>query len=196
MNMPLALLAVAVFQAPQRVATNQKPTASTSADSARDLSRAHGAQNAFERSRRAQLPIAYGSSGRCEVRLGRYCWWYDEHTPKFAPEADIVGVRRSELIAELDALSMRYPGDDWLAGMRVYYRIDGKMLASAETAATGCRAAAWWCSALVGYASHALGNVVRADSAFGAAILAMRAPDACAWRSPIITANSPFSSTK
>ncbi|MDB4918004.1 MAG: hypothetical protein JWM95_5648 [Gemmatimonadetes bacterium] len=155
---------------------------STAVDSARDLGRARSAQAAFEKSRRAQLPISYGGSGRCDVRLGRYCWWYDETTPKFPPEATSIIERRAELLAELDALSARYPGDDWLAGMRVHYRIDGKHFPAADSAASACRASAWWCSALTGYAAHARGNEARADSAFNAAIAAMTPDEACAWR--------------
>jgi hypothetical protein len=179
----LAVVALLLqIKAPSLASPGQKVAGASAADSARDLSRAHGVQAAFERSRRAQLPVTYSSAGRCDVRLGRYCWWYDESTPKFPAEAAAIVERRRALIAELDASSRRYPGDDWLAGMRVHYRIDGKQLAAADSAAVDCRASAWWCSALVGYAAHASGNAVRADSAFAVATNAMPADDACAWR--------------
>ena len=81
--MHLALLIVALqfrtatlSEAPQRV------SGGSAADSARDLSRARMAQVSFERSRRAQLPYGSSTGGRCDVRLGRYCWWYDESMPE------------------------------------------------------------------------------------------------------------------
>ncbi|MEP6991061.1 MAG: hypothetical protein ABJA80_09050 [bacterium] len=154
------------------------------ADSTRDLDRARGAQAAFERGRRAMLPRdAPSGSGRCEVRLGRFCWWYDERPPVLPPEAEQIGRRRRELVAALDQLAARYPGDDWLAGMRVHYRVDGRDFAGADSVAATCAATAWWCSALRGYAAHAGGNALAADSAFASALDAMAPDSACAWRS-------------
>ena len=95
------------------------------ADSARDLRDARSAQASFERARRYSLPEGGGASGRCDVQLGRYCWWYDEVPPDLPPEANQITRRRAELLATLDALGQRHPGDDWIAGMRVHYRIDG-----------------------------------------------------------------------
>lgn len=182
--MHLALLIVALqfrtatlSEAPQRV------SGGSAADSARDLSRARSAQVSFERSRRAQLPYGSSTGGRCDVRLGRYCWWYDESMPKFPPESEVIGRRRAELLAQLDAMASRYPGDDWLSGMRVHYRVDGRDLVGADSVARACRATGWWCDALVGYAAHARGDARLADSAFSSAIAAMPADAACAWRS-------------
>ena len=28
-----------------------------------------------------------GSAGRCDVQLGRFCWWYDGEPPNLPPEA-------------------------------------------------------------------------------------------------------------
>lgn len=168
----LQLRAPALADAPQRA----------TADSARDLRGALGAQSSFERSRRAHLPYSGSSGGRCDVRLGRFCWWYDGSTPTFPPEAEAIGKRRAELLAELDLLAARYPGDDWLAGMRVHYRVDGRMPEAADSIARECRASAWWCAALVGYASHARGDGIRADSAFSSAVAQLPPDQACAWR--------------
>ena len=154
----------------------------TAADSVRDLSRARNAQASFERSRRALLPYGSSSAGRCDVRLGRYCWWYDESTPTFPPESELIGRRRAQLLEELDRTGARYPGDDWLAGMRVHYRIDGRNLAGADSVARACRATGWWCAALVGYAAHARGQALPADSAFSFAVAGMPPDAACAWR--------------
>jgi hypothetical protein len=154
----------------------------TPTDSMRDLRDARSAQGSFERARRYSLPEGGGSSGRCDVQLGRYCWWYDEVPPDLPPEADQITRRRTELLATLDALGERHPGDDWIAGMRVHYRIDGRSPASADSVARACHATGWWCEALVGYADHRLGRAAAAESAFVAALDAMPDSTRCTWR--------------
>ncbi len=166
------------LHAPSLAGAPQRATA----DSVRDLGRARGAQSSFERNRRAHLPFSSGSGGRCDVRVGRFCWWYDGSIPTFPPEAEPIARRRAELLAELDLLAAKYPGDDWLAGIRVHYRVDARTPASADSTARDCRASAWWCAALVGYAAHSRGDGIRADSAFTAAIAMMPPEQACAWR--------------
>jgi len=156
--------------------------AAVSADSIRDLKRARSAQASFEQARRFSLPERGGSSGRCDVHLGRYCWWYDEYPVKLPPEPDAITRRRAELLAMLDALGASHPGDDWLAGMRVHYRIDGKNAVGADSIARACSATAWWCRALSGYASHVLGRAAAAESAFVDAIATMPDTSRCAWR--------------
>ena len=160
----------------------QRPASSVSADSVRDLKRAQSAQSAFERNRRSNLPIGYASSGRCDVRVGRFCWWYDESMPKQPPESEVIGRRRAELLETLDRVGAQHPGDDWIAGMRVHYRVDGRSYASADSAARECGATAWWCSVLVGYAAHSMGDASRADSAFQFALASMTTEGACGWR--------------
>ena len=181
--MHLALLIVALQL---RAATPGEATpgvnGGAAADSARDLSRARSAQALFERSRRALLPYGSSTGGRCDVRLGRYCWWYDERMPTFPPESEGIGRRRAELLAELDLAASRHPGDDWLAGMRVHYRVDGRDFPGAVSVASACHATGWWCDALAGYAAHARGDGLLADAAFSSAIAAMPAEVACAWR--------------
>jgi hypothetical protein len=183
MTMSLALLAIA-FQlqtASLGGSGAQRPISSPDVDSARDARQARGAQLAFERSRRANLPWEGGSNGRCEVRLGRFCWWYDEYEPKLPPENATIRGRRVDLVAALDSLGARHPGDDWMAGMRVHYRIDAHDLAAADSAARGCRPARWWCDALLGYASHVRGDARLADSAFSAALRQMDDSTRCHW---------------
>ncbi|MDB4890115.1 MAG: hypothetical protein JWL61_1970, partial [Gemmatimonadetes bacterium] len=181
--MHVALLALALqLHAPALSGAAQRPGERSAADSARDLNRARGAQASFERNRRAHLPFGDRGNGRCDVRLGRYCWWYDEHVPTFPPEEAAIRERRDELIAQLDLAAARYPGDDWLAGMRIHYRVDGRYLAAADSVARECRATAWWCSALAGYAAHAHGDAHRADSAFAVAVSALPTEESCSWR--------------
>lgn len=179
MHVALLALALQLHVARHGVAASQ---AAVIADSAGDLRRAQLEQMAFERSRRAYLPYGAGSGGRCDVRLGRFCWWYDSSMPHFPPEAENIGHRRTELLAALDQLGSRHTGDDWLAGMRVHYRIDGRNLAGADSVVRGCRASGWWCSALVGYVAHSRAEEQRADSAFSVALDSMPPDSACAWR--------------
>ncbi|MFL5607142.1 MAG: hypothetical protein ACJ8AD_11900 [Gemmatimonadaceae bacterium] len=150
-------------------------------DSLREARRARSEQASFERARRAALPLENGSGGRCDVRLGRFCWWYDEYTPALPPEPESIVRRRDELVALFDTLSQWLPGDDWLAGMRVHYRIDAHRFDAADSAARDCRATGWWCRALVGYAAHARGDAARADSSFAAALAEMPTDVRCAW---------------
>jgi hypothetical protein len=181
--MLVALLAVA-FQLgfASNDAPLQRSDAAQAADSARDLKAAHSAQTAFEFARRISLPQRYGSSGPCTVRLGRYCWWLDESEPELPPEPESITRKRGELLATLDSLGAQHPGDEWLAGMRVYYRIDGKNSASADSVARDCGATRWWCLTLVGYADHVLGESAAAESAFVAALDSMPPDEACRWR--------------
>jgi hypothetical protein len=151
------------------------------ADSARDARRARNEQASFERARRAALPWENGSGGRCDVRLGRFCWWYDDYTPELPPEPESIVRRRDELVALFDSLYQRQPGDDWLAGMRVHYRIEARRLAAADSAARDCHATGWWCGALAGYAAHVQGDAARAESSFAASLASMPDDVRCAW---------------
>ncbi len=181
--MPLTLLAMA-FQLQTASIGGPgaaRPSATAEADSARDARRARDAQAGFERTRRSNLPWEGGAGDRCQVRLGRFCWWYDEYAPTLPPEKETITERRAQLLAALDSLGRLHPGDDWLAGMRVHYRIDGRQPALADSAARECRATRWWCDALLGYVSHVRGDAALADSAFGAALSAMSDSTRCSW---------------
>ena len=182
MHLALVALTFQLGLAAHPVARPQGRATRPAADSVRDLRQARSAQSAFERSRRYSLPEGGGSSGHCDVHLGRYCWWYDEVPPNLPPEAELIKRRRVELLATLDALGERHPGDDWIVGMRVHYRIDGKNAASADSVARECGASRWWCQALVGYADHRLGRPAAAESAFVDALAAMPDSAACKWR--------------
>lgn len=155
--------------------------AAANGDSVGDARRARTSQASFERFRRANLPWEAGSGGRCEVRLGRFCWWYDESAPVLPPEADAIRARRMRLLDEIDSLATLHPGDDWLAGLRVHYRIDAREHAAADSAARRCRATRWWCDALLGYAAHVGGDAARADSSFRAALAGMDDETRCRW---------------
>lgn len=178
MHTAVLLLSIqALAQAAPRAAVS--PTA----DSARDIGRAHAAQVSFERSRRRLLPDGATGGGRCDVRLGRFCWWYDDVAPHLPPEREALVQRRLQLIALLDSTGAKHPGDDWVAGARVHYRIEAHNAAGADSVATHCAATPWWCAALTGYSAHLLGDAVRADSAFAAAVMQMPEESRCVWRS-------------
>ena len=185
-------LQVAALPAPQA----QGVSATHAADSTRDLKAARSAQATFEFARRSSLPQGFASRGQCDVRLGRWCWWLDEVPPKLPPEPSSIVRRRASLIATLDSLGELHPGDNWIAGMRVHYRLDGKdpaLTAAADTVARACRATTWWCLALVGYANHLLGQAAAAESAFTSALANMPDDERCKWQdiSVLLPANRP-----
>jgi hypothetical protein len=182
--MHVALLAIA-FQlqvAALPAQHTQGVRATQPADSTRDLKAARSAQASFEFARRNSLPEEYAPSGRCDVRRGNYCWWYEEFPVKLPPEPNSIVRRRLGLIATLDSLGELHPGDDWIIGMRVHYRLDGRDAASADTVARACRATTWWCQALVGYADHVLGQAAAAESAFTGALEKMPDDERCKWQ--------------
>lgn len=182
MHLVLAMLALQLDAAAPAPPQSADLVRHSPADSARDARRAHDAQILFERARRTLLPVGYGSGGHCDVRIGRFCWWDDGGAVELPPEREEIGRRRTELLRQLDALGAKYPGDEWVAGMRVHYRVEGHGYASADSVARSCRSASWWCFALRGYVAHVLGDASRADSAFSDALASMSSADRCAWQ--------------
>jgi len=182
MQLALFTLVLQLGFSAQPALSMQGVAANDAADSLRDLGRARSAQASFERARRYSLPESGGSDGRCDVRLGRYCWWYDEVPVPLPPEVDLVSRRRDDLLAMLDSVAALHPGDEWIAGMRVHYRIDAGRAASADSVARACRSTAWWCLALAGYADHVLGRPAAAESAFVSALDGMSDRERCEWR--------------
>lgn len=148
------------------------------ADSIRALREARDAQGDFERQRVWNLPWSKdrGRSGTgCDEIIGRFCVWHDEGAPDWVPppEKPVVLRARERLLARLAAAAQRAPGDEWIVGQRVRYQVEGGGARDAVAAARECRASAWWCRALEGYASHAAGEFGAADTAFTAALAAM-----------------------
>jgi len=158
-----------------------RPAANPQADSARDARRARNEQASFERARRAYLPAEPAYGGRCDVHVGRFCWWSDDVRPELPNEAPSVVARRALLIMLFDSLAAVHPGDDWLAGMAVHYRLEARDLGGADSAARGCRGTGWWCAALTGYAAQVRGDDAAADSAFTLALASMPDEQRCEW---------------
>ena len=135
-------------------------------------------QAQFERTRRKLLPITYGGGGRCEVTVGRFCYWYDPDELPLPEEPIEIMRARGGLLHRLEALYERAPGDAWILGQLVRYTVEqgdpdsALVLSSCET---------WWCQALMGYTLHLKGDVGLADSMFTLAMAGMPQAVRCDW---------------
>ena len=174
----LTLQAAAALKSP----AFQPGSVTSAADSQRLLRDARSAQVSFERTRRANLPLENGgSSGRCDVRVGRVCYWWDDGEFPRPPESPRTKAARATLIDRLAQGALRVPGDGWIAGQRVRYLVEDDRALDAVAAARECRADASWCAALAGFAFHAAGDFLHADSAFDVALAAMPERERCHW---------------
>ena len=154
------------------------PHALAPADSIAVLKQARRAQTDFERRRFHLLPVVASAGDRCDVRVGRYCYWQDG-SDSAPPEPKEIGELRARFLARLGALSTRLPGDRWISGQRVRYLSEAGRGADAVDAVRGCRAEPSWCSSLAVLAFRASGNVDAADSALSAALAAMSPEQRC-----------------
>jgi hypothetical protein len=144
---------------------------------------AKSAQGGFERMRRRHLPFWNGPSGRCDEIVGRFCLWHDSESPfDPGPEKERVRAAREELIAALRAASRAAPGEWWIVGQWVRYLVEAGRLSDARAAAATCRAEAWWCGALAGYAHHAEGDFSAAEAAYELALRDMSVEESRRWR--------------
>ncbi len=153
-------------------------------DSVAVLKSAKRAQEDFEFTRRHNLPErAGGWSDVCGPRIGRVCYWNESGDDEDEPPAEPARIRRARtrLLDALDAAAAAIPGDEWIVGQRVRYRLeDGQPLLAARVAAE-CRAVAWWCEALEGLVRHMTGDFVGSDSVFAAALADMPDDERCGW---------------
>ncbi len=152
-----------------------------SRDTTRPVARARSAQDAFERSRRFQLPISSGGGGRCDERIGRFCYWYDDGDTSLPAEPEPIKTSRDRLLATLASAHADRPDSDWLVGQRVRYLIEQGAVDSAVSVALRCGATAWWCDALGGMALHAAERFPEAETAFRTAVAGMPEPVRCIW---------------
>jgi hypothetical protein len=163
-------------------ATPRPATIATSRrDSAAVLRQARDAQRAFERRRRWRLQRGFDGGGRCDVRVGRFCYWYDESAPDGPPEPPAIAEDRATLMRTLEEAARLLPGDAWIAGQRVRYSLESGDGDGALEAARDCDGDAGWCAALAGLALHVGDRPVAADSAFAVALAAMPRAQRCAW---------------
>jgi hypothetical protein len=89
--------------------------------------------------------------------------------------------RRPAVIAELDRLARRIPGDDWVQGHRVGLRVKQGLLQEALEVAFDCRGTPWWCAALTGFVHQRLGEIAAASTAFDFALGQMPVEERCTW---------------
>lgn len=140
------------------------------------------AQSRFETKRRVFLPLSISRPGNsCDEQIGRYCYWSDDLVIR---PADSEGLRnsRSQLLSLLDSTARKYPGNDWIAGQRVRYRIEAQEYGNAMRAAQSCRGTESWCNALQGLALHFSGNYAEAERLFDVALEKMPNAARCRMR--------------
>lgn len=151
-------------------------------DSSDALGRARRAQAWFENRRLQLLPITLGGGGPCDEVTGRFCTWFGDGNEIPKPEPPAVSFLRDALIARLDSAQELFPGDGWLLGQRVWYRVEAGRWGEALAATARCRAERWWCAALRGLALHGLGRYREAEDAFAEALAGMDPERARRWR--------------
>src|SRR5439155_1702442 len=89
------------------------------------LKAARRAQQTFEATRRANLPVQPAfASDRCDERIGRMCYWYEGGLDTAPEEPPRIREARVRLLATLADASVALPGDEWIAGQRVRYLIE------------------------------------------------------------------------
>ncbi|HEU5260271.1 MAG TPA: hypothetical protein VFU41_02480 [Gemmatimonadales bacterium] len=154
-------------------------------DSQQILRFARDAQADFEWIRRHHLPTRHGYGGSaCDERIGRFCFWHpDDRTDPPPPPEEPRRIRaaRDRLVQQLDSVAALLPGDEWIAGQLVRYLVESGRSTEAVAAVRECRAAAWWCGALAGFALHTAGDFAGADSVYRAALGDMPREERCRW---------------
>ena len=151
-------------------------------DSLQILGAAHTAQSRFERERRQLLPLGGDPDGHlCETVVGRMCYWQEDETEQPMPEPRPIAVARLSLISALTHLNAVSPGDNWIAGQRIRYTVEGGEDSAAIAVARSCSPPRWYCKVLLGYALHASERYADAASAFDSALAQMPGAERCRW---------------
>jgi hypothetical protein len=155
-------------------------------DSADLVEKARDRQRDFELFRQSRIPVEpERSDGTCDQRIGRICIWFGgDEEADFPPERPETEVARRSLIGTL-LETTRQVKDPWVIGQLVHYLVEQRDFRLAETVAGECGiAAAWWCSALIGYSLHVRGEFVRAEAAFREALGSMPEDERLRWLTP------------
>lgn len=139
------------------------------------------AQASFERDRRFRLPATGGGGGRCDERIGRFCYWYDDRDTSLPSESLSLLERRMRLLGTLRETAAEQPESNWLSGQLVRYLVEHGEQDSALAAAARCGASSWWCEAIRGFALHVFERDEDADAAFHRAISTMPDTLRCDW---------------
>jgi hypothetical protein len=177
----LGVLALVSGAAPSPAAAQSPPEP----DSLERHRAGRAAQRRFERTRRTHMRWSNPTYGPCDIRVGRYCLsdvdWGAEEDWTEPVEASAVGLARDVLLATLDSIAETIPGDFWIVGQRVRYLVEAREHQRAAHAAAACRADAWWCLALAGFAHYGARDFAAAERAFGDAVHHMEPEQACEW---------------
>ncbi|MGH7629690.1 MAG: hypothetical protein ACREOF_09900 [Gemmatimonadales bacterium] len=183
MRPPLLLLLLAAdLPAAAAQGTARASPVGGRSDSAAVAKGARRAQHAFERTRRAHLPIDFNDGrGACDAVIGRFCYWYRPPDERPPAEPEPIGQSRRLLLARLDEAAARRPADDWIAGQRVRYLVEQGWADAGVAAARECRGSPWWCAALEGYARHGARDYRGADSVYAVALGRMPDAERCRW---------------
>jgi len=171
----LGLSVVAAIQGPREFRRH------LTSDTSGTVAEARAAAASFERGRRYQLPVSHAGWSRCDERIGRFCYWYDEGDTTLPAEPEVVRRSRGKLLETLATTHRAAPASDWLIGQRVHYLIEQEAHDSAIAVATRCGGTPWWCAALLGLAFHTSDRFGAADSIFRVALEAMPPEIGCAW---------------
>jgi hypothetical protein len=155
------------------------PQPLSAADSLAVLKQARRAQSDFEHRRFMLLPMVSSAGSRCDVRVGRWCYWQDD-AEAAPPEPQSIANLRNRFLERLGELGARVPGDRWISGQRVRYLSEAQRGEDAIEVARDCRADNVWCASLGVLAYRAAGNIPAADSALSAALAAMSPEERCA----------------
>ncbi|MEZ4585908.1 MAG: hypothetical protein R2909_05855 [Gemmatimonadales bacterium] len=142
------------------------------------LDRARDAQRDFELARRRLLPLEYGGGGRCDERIGRFCYWYDGRE-ELPDEPEKIARLRQELLDTLAGYHAALPDDDWILGQQVRYLVEHEAYDRALDLTDGC--AGWWCHALRGFAFHEAERFDSAEATFDRALALMPEALRCEW---------------
>ncbi|AHG88028.1 hypothetical protein J421_0491 [Gemmatirosa kalamazoonensis] len=177
-----AAVACLALLAPLALAQSTAPPRSRPRSAPESVAAARRAQRDFELRRRDRMPTwPGGSGGPCDVRIGRLCYWDNNHEipPPLEPAA--IATARDALIERLSRAAHDDSTSDWVAGQSVRYLVEARRWDDALRAATACRGTAWWCAALRGFAWHERSDHAAAAAAFDSALALMPSAERCRW---------------
>lgn len=151
-------------------------------DSLRVLSEARSAQAGFERIRRHFSPSTNDDAAQpCETEIGRMCYWQEGENRQPPPEPRSIAGARLALISTLGRLGALSPRDNWIAGERIRYMVQGGEDSAAVSAARSCAPPRWYCNVLLGYALHSSERYGDAVAEFDSALTEMPEVERCRW---------------
>ena len=147
---------------------------------------AREAQRAFEHVRRRNFPRGPLVNPQCGEGIGRFCLveGWDDDDWEAVPEVPEVAAERLALIAVLDSAARLVPGDEWLTGQRVAYRLEAGRADEALALLDVCHMEGSWCEALAGFVHHESGRYAEAEAAFERALGRMTEEERCGWTEP------------